>query len=108
MTSDPPQLFAALNHVLRRRILRTYEADTERLASPTKFAEILDAPLSNVNYHVTVLVSTGVLALVETRPVRGAKEHLYRLCLDGETEWVRAALEASRESDDTDSGNGRE
>ncbi len=99
MTKDSPELFTALSHVVRRRILRTYENDHNRLASPIQFAGALDLPLSKVNYHVTVLANTKTLELTETRTVRGATEHLYRLALDGQVDWVRAALDSSRESD---------
>jgi hypothetical protein len=99
MTNDSPELFTALSHVIRRRILRTYENDGERLASPIQFSNALDLPLSQVNYHVTVLANTKTLELMDTRTVRGATEHLYRFAIDGQVEWVRAALDASRESD---------
>jgi predicted transcriptional regulator len=91
-------MLAALNHTLRRRILRIFDADDKRLESPSNFAEALGLPVGKVNYHVTVLVKAGVLELVETRAGRGT-EHFYCLTLDGTTEWVCAALEASRESD---------
>jgi DNA-binding transcriptional ArsR family regulator len=99
VTKESPELFTALSHVVRRRILRTYDNDEERLASPIQFANILDLPLSKVNYHVTVLANTRALELMQTRTVRGATEHLYRLAIDGQIEWVRAALDSSRESD---------
>jgi len=107
MTPDTSQLFIALNHVVRRRILRTLFEAEERLASPTQFAAALDMPLSNVNYHVTVLANMEALELVETRAVRGATEHFYRLALDGQGEWVCAALDASRDSD-SESESGRD
>jgi DNA-binding transcriptional ArsR family regulator len=98
MNPDPAQLFAALNHVMRRRILRIFDGDERRLESPSKFARTLDLPLSKVNYHITVLAKAGALELAETRVGRGA-EHFYRLSLYGWTDWVYTALDASRESD---------
>lgn len=98
MNPDPAQLFAALNHVMRRRILRMFDGDERRLESPSKFARALDLPLSKVNYHITVLAKAGALELAETRVGRGA-EHFYRLTLYGWTDWVYTALDASRESD---------
>lgn len=95
-------MLAALNHVLRRRILRILGADEERLESPSNFARALELPVGKVNYHVTVLAKAGALELAETRVGRGA-EHFYRLTLEGVADWVQAALEASRESD----GDGR-
>jgi DNA-binding transcriptional ArsR family regulator len=91
-------MLAALNHTLRRRILRIFEADDNRLESPSNFAKALKLPVGKVNYHVTVLVKVGALELVETRVGRGS-EHFYRLALGGAEDWVHAALEASRESD---------
>ena len=49
MTPDPAELLAALNHVLRRRILRILDGDETRLESPTKFAKAMNLPLSKVN-----------------------------------------------------------
>lgn len=98
MNPDPPQMLAALNHVLRRRILRIFDDDSERLQSPSGFARKLELPVGKVNYHVTVLAKAGALELAETRSGRGT-EHFYRLALDGTADWVYAALEASRESD---------
>jgi len=98
MSPDPVKLFGALNHVMRRRILRIFDGDEQRLESPSKFARILDLPLSKVNYHITVLAKAGALELAETRAGRGA-EHFYRLTLHGWTDWVYTALDASSESD---------
>lgn len=98
MNPDPAELFAALNHVLRRRILRIFDADDRKLESPSKFARTLDVPLSKVNYHISVLARAGAVELAETRIGRGA-EHFYRLTLYGWTDWVYVALDACRESD---------
>ena len=98
MNPDIPQLFAALNHLLRRRILRVFDADERRLESPSKFARTLDVPLSKVNYHVGVLAKAGAVELAETRVGRGA-EHFYRLTLNGWLDWVYTALDAASESD---------
>ena len=35
-------------------------------------------PLSNVNYHVTELLGSGLIELTGERQVRGATEHFYR------------------------------
>jgi DNA-binding transcriptional ArsR family regulator len=98
MNPDPTELFGALNHVLRRRILRLFDADDKKLESPSKFAKTLDLPLSKVNYHISVLAQAGALELAETKIGRGA-EHFYRLTLYGWTDWVYTALDASRETD---------
>lgn len=47
--------------------------------SPSELAEILDAPLGNVSYHVRQLAKAGILAPAGEAPRRGAVEHYYRL-----------------------------
>ena len=69
-----PDVFSALNHPLRRRLMLEWEG---REASPSDLAKELDRPLSDVSYHVRVLIDCGVLELVRTQPVRGSVEHFY-------------------------------
>ncbi len=95
--ADATQWITALNHPLRRRILRTFRQ--EEVASATALCQRFEMPLSNVSYHVKVLVELNVLKLVHTRKVRGAKERFYRAILDGQEEWVRVVLEETRRSD---------
>src|SRR5215208_348994 len=71
-----PNLAKALSHPLRHRILERLSAGGE--ASPNQLAKRLDAPLSNVAYHVRVLLDLGCIELVGTRQRRGALEHSYR------------------------------
>jgi DNA-binding transcriptional ArsR family regulator len=82
--SDTHNMLVALRHPLRRQILKTM-ADEE--SSPRDLAETLGRPLSNVSYHVRVLVNCGVLELVRTRQVRGSMQHFYRPLV--EDEWAR-------------------
>jgi DNA-binding transcriptional ArsR family regulator len=88
-------LLAALNHPLRRRILRAF--DGEEAISPAELAERLAAPLTTVSYHVRILAGYRALKLVRTKPVRGAVEHFYRSLVDAD--WALAALSASRGAD---------
>ncbi len=81
-------LLTALGHPLRRRILR--EMATGGRSSPRELAANLEQPLSNVSYHVRVLVDCDVLRLVGTRAVRGSTQHFYRASV--EPEWARTAL----------------
>jgi hypothetical protein len=60
---------------LRVRILAILE---ERTASPVQLADVLDASLGVVSYHVRTLERFGLIKLVRTNPVRGAVEHHYR------------------------------
>jgi DNA-binding transcriptional ArsR family regulator len=74
-TLDDPRYIKALSHPLRVRILAILE---ERIASPVQLAELLDARLGVVSYHVRTLERFGLIKLVRTNPVRGAVEHHYR------------------------------
>ena len=70
------QLLVALGHPLRRRILRAM-ADGKP-ASPRELSDALIQPLSNVSYHVRVLVHCEAVTLVRTEPARGSIQHFYR------------------------------
>lgn len=65
----------ALAHPMRVRILDLLDDNT---ASPSEIAEIIDAPLTHVSYHVRRLASLGLIKLVRKTPRRGAVEHHYR------------------------------
>jgi DNA-binding transcriptional ArsR family regulator len=69
------RLIRALAHPLRIRIL---EALTERVASPIRLSDDLDAGLSHVAYHTRALDKCGCLELVDTAQRRGATEHFYK------------------------------
>ena len=53
--------------------------DGGRTLSPSDLSYELRVPLSNVNYHVTELVKSGLIELASQRQVRGATEHFYRM-----------------------------
>ncbi len=72
------RLARANTHPLRISILEVLELDGGRTLSPKEISVELQAPLSNVNYHVTELLNSGLLELVGEQPVRGATEHFYR------------------------------
>lgn len=69
---------SALAHPLRREILRALEGETNGGISPSQMAEQLGQPLPNLSYHIRMLVDSGVLKLVKTKPRRGAIEHFYK------------------------------
>lgn len=50
----------------------------ERVASPNELAKELGEGLSQVSYHVKVLLGNDCIELVKTEPRRGAVEHYYR------------------------------
>lgn len=114
-----PALVYALNHPLRRTILRHMlsQPDEVDALSPNQVSVAIDRRLSNVSYHFRVLVDTQALTLVRRGRVRGAIEHFYRPsdAFRGST-WVKRALRetaatdpehprsgARREADDSDS-----
>lgn len=68
-------LVKALNHPVRVKALTIL---TERTASPKEISDQLDAPLSNVAYHVRVLEELGLIEIMEEENVRGSVAHFYR------------------------------
>ncbi len=66
---------AVVSHPLRSRCLTLL---AERTASPAELAAELNENLGNVSYHVRKLWRSGVVEIVEEKPVRGAMEHFYR------------------------------
>lgn len=59
MPGDPNQaLLKALQHPLRRSLLRRY-IETEEMLSPKQLALLTRKPLSNVSYHVRELARCG-------------------------------------------------
>jgi len=67
-------LIKALNHPVRVMALTIL---TEKIASPKEIAREIDAPLSNVSYHVRVLDELGLVEIVEEESVRGSVAHFY-------------------------------
>jgi DNA-binding transcriptional ArsR family regulator len=72
------RLARANTHPLRISILEVLELDRGRTLSPKDLSVELQTALSTVNYHVTELLDSGLLELVDERKVRGATEHFYR------------------------------
>ncbi|HET9593638.1 MAG TPA: winged helix-turn-helix domain-containing protein [Solirubrobacterales bacterium] len=68
-------LVKALNHPVRVKALTIL---TERTASPKEIAAEIEAPLSNVSYHVRVLDELGLVEIREEESVRGSVAHFYR------------------------------
>lgn len=91
-------LISALNHPLRRRILRSL-LETEGRNSPARLRERLGGELSSVSYHVTVLVGLGALKRAGRQQVRGAVEHFYVSQIEDDPA-ILALLESTRESDE--------
>jgi DNA-binding transcriptional ArsR family regulator len=94
--SDDNDLLIALRHPLRRRILRRME-DHEPI-SPRELSNFLIEPLSNVSYHVRVLLDCGAVSLVDAQPVRGSMQHFYRSAIDAP--WALQVLGISAAEDE--------
>lgn len=81
---DPPgddeslryNLISALNHKIRRQMLRRLNRSKGPL-SPAKLSKQLELPVSNLSYHMDVLRKCSAVAIVSEQQVRGAIEHLY-------------------------------
>jgi DNA-binding transcriptional ArsR family regulator len=69
------RLVRALGHPLRADILASLN---EKVASPNELSKQFGEGLSQVSYHVKVLLECDCLELVKTEPRRGAVEHYYR------------------------------
>jgi DNA-binding transcriptional ArsR family regulator len=83
------RLMRALAHPMRVTILQLLE---EAPSSPVRISQRIDESLGSVSYHTNVLADLGLIELVETRPARGAVEHIFRIDPDatlGSPSWRR-------------------
>lgn len=111
----PPQLAAplsaefekALNHSLRRRILRVLHGSPVDL-SPTEIAKthLANESVSRVSYHVQVLLRCQTVRQTETKSVRGATQHFY-VSTVADNPQVTATLAATETMDGDATDNGR-
>lgn len=81
--SNPPtypgsqhDLLKAIANPTRRQILRVLH-EVEEARSPNELRKALGVTVGYVSYHVKVLKDCGVVALTDSRPVRGAVERFY-------------------------------
>src|SRR5215469_4742327 len=87
-----PALINALNHPIRRYILRTLGSDPSTPMSPREMGQPLRAVgLSAVSYHVRTLCEQLVIKCVRTEQVRGSTQHFY-LSLVAGNELLEKAL----------------
>jgi DNA-binding transcriptional ArsR family regulator len=91
-SSKTGDLFMALAHPLRRRILRKMIKDDTEI-SPRDLALDLDEHLSRLSYHVRILAWCGAVEMVRTDQVRGSMQHFYRVIVDAK--WARMALKST-------------
>src|SRR5262245_40494098 len=70
------RLIDAVNHPLRRKVLRALHDSNEAL-SPKRLAQILGEGLSNVSYHMKVLAKRHAVKKTRSRQIRGAREGFF-------------------------------
>ncbi len=87
-------LFHALGHPMRRRILREM-LDSGSDFSPVELAAKLREDLSALSHHVRVLAECDAIELGRTEQIGGATKHFYRFAV--KADWALAALEADEE-----------
>jgi DNA-binding transcriptional ArsR family regulator len=92
------RLITALDHELRRTILRAFDDSAEPL-SPARIARQLRRPLSNASYHIGVLSQLGAVTEVSRGEARGARQHFYTSAL-ADNPPIRTLLEQTREADE--------
>ncbi len=95
------KLIRALDHELRRQILRQLD-ESEEPQSPVKISKGLGKHLTNVSYHTSVLCQLGAVAEVAQGQVRGALEHFYVSTVEDNPP-IQALLEETREADENPS-----
>ena len=83
------RLIKAIGHPVRAHALKVLN---ERTASPNELAKELGEGLSQVSYHVKILLESDCIELVKTEPRRGAVEHFYRATASAfldDNEWAK-------------------
>ncbi|HEY5051853.1 MAG TPA: helix-turn-helix domain-containing protein [Solirubrobacterales bacterium] len=92
-------ILKALNHPLRRGILRRFHQHETGGRSPVELARELNKPLSKVGYHVRVLAKKGLIGLTDELPTRGSVEHVYASNVAGDQQ-VESILIKSKAEDE--------
>lgn len=92
-----PLLIRALNHPLRRKLLRAlHSSDDAR--SPVQLSKITGEDISGIDYHIKILVSLGAAVKTGDRQVRGARENFFLSKVSDHKQMV--AILADTERDD--------
>ena len=91
-TTPEDRLLHVLRHPLRKQLLRLY-VEEDGMLSPKELSVFTKRHVSNVGYHVRVLVDYGAVEIVAEEKRRGSVEHFYEATpLVDEVSWARAAL----------------
>jgi DNA-binding transcriptional ArsR family regulator len=92
VTAPEDRLLQVLAHPLRRQLLRLY-VQRDGMLSPKELSDFAKKHVSNVAYHVRVLVKYEAVEIVAEQQRRGSVEHFYEATsLVDEVPWGRAAL----------------
>lgn len=97
MPPGPSELITAVNHPLRRRILRLYLDEAVRDASLGELAQATGERAATVAYHLRTLVRCDILQPVQGG--NGSGEVLYGWALGGEGKWLRLVIDIWAQSD---------
>jgi predicted transcriptional regulator len=76
-TRPKANLIDALNHTVRREILRRMHANGTRHYTPTELGQELGMKVPAVDYHMRVLQKRSVIKLMKEEKIRGATKYLY-------------------------------
>lgn len=91
-TTAEDKLLQVLAHPLRKQLLRLYVQE-DGMLSPKELSVFTKRHVSNVGYHVRVLVECEAVEIVAEEKRRGSVEHFYEATgLVDEVPWARAAL----------------
>jgi DNA-binding transcriptional ArsR family regulator len=77
---DSPAQFKALGHPLRHRLINVLR---QRPATLSQLALALGSTKGTLSYHMTVLLSAGLVRSAGTRTVRGGTEQYFELVSTG-------------------------
>ncbi len=68
----------AMGHPQRRKVMAAIAGqENAKAISPVEISKQLEVPLTDVSYHVRVLVRCKAIALTRTKQVRGSQQHFY-------------------------------
>jgi DNA-binding transcriptional ArsR family regulator len=101
MPPETSELMTALNHPLRRRILRIYIESALPSASAQEIARATGQPVARASYHLRTLAQCNILRPVEVPRESGAGGRSPRWVLEAEPEWLRLVLDLWGQADDS-------
>jgi DNA-binding transcriptional ArsR family regulator len=95
--SNSVALVAALNHWMRRAILRWINDEQTKYCA-TDLEDLMDLALSNISYHMRFMDRAGLLKLADTKRVRGATAYYYVSAVT-ENQIVQMVLKETEDED---------